>query len=655
MAIHWQVKFKSLRADELYTVNIYDDNYYGNPIQLKGAAQPFVTQEDSTDDMFTPVLTQSGYLRIVDTGKDGAGNTFDWRDFIPTTDTDRPVTLTNGNGETVWMGFLQAQNFGSVMFEMPQEREFPVQCPLAVSSRTDISMANKEIHNFAYLLLEIVDNIPYVCRPNTFYFQGLNSTDYLQKKIDWQNFAQVDGAVVKGKYDLLSLLHAMCKFWGWTARMYHGDTYFVSPDVNDNYFVKVRYSDLQDIAYENTFYAENVSYTNIVFGNDVFASTSNTDYQMRGPNTAKITANSGDVDSPIVSLYPDNVLEQMEAGSSYQEQYGSKRAKFSDDLDEFDSPLLIGSCAASTESFNIMDIGEGHGFVPQGETKTTFNTIRIRQTYNGNALVSLETVFEHTFNGLQGLFSYGGFAITGDIYRQGERYEYADETTGAGKSHLHINVGIGSSRSTATWFNGNADIGGTRRQGFLWAFSSNNPDLRGRLFIDILGSDDMRHDASTGYIDRMEIVDLQVTFIRANDKQKDSSHEYLAHNDNMVKEEHTDETIFATDIKLEYGYALVMNPDGTMFKGIDYDGNNTLIPPEQRLADRIVDYWAFSKRKMEVELRADKAMQTGTYSTDVIANLSPGMKATLDGTGVYPISISHNWRDDIMNVTLLEL
>lgn len=654
MAIHWQVKFKSLRVGELYTVSIYDDNYYGNPIQLKGAAQPFVTQEDSTDDMFTPVLTQSGYLRIVDTGKDGAGNTFNWRDFIPTTDTDRPVTLTNGNGETVWMGFLQAQNFGSVMFEMPQEREFPVQCPLAVSSRADISMANKEIHNFAYLLLEIVDNIPYVCRPNTFYFQGLNSTDYLQKEIDWQNFAQVDGAVVKGKYDLLSLLQAMCKFWGWTARMYHDSMFFVSPDVNDNYFVKVRYRDLRDIAYENTFYAENVSYTNIIFGNDIFASTSNTDYQMRGPNTAKITANSGDVDSPIVSLYPDNVLEQMEAGSSYQEQYGSKRAKFSDDLDEFDSPLLVGSCAASTESFNIMDIVEGSGFVPQGVTKTTFNTIRIRQTYNGNALVSLETVFEHTFNGLQALFSTGYILITGDIYRQGERYEYADETTGAGKSHLHINVGIGSSRSTATWLNGSADIGGTRRQGFLWAFPATSPVLRGRLFIDILGSDDMRHEASTGYIDRMEIVDFQVTFSRAND-QKDSSHEYLAHNDNMVKEERTDETIFATDIKLEYGYALVMNPDGTMFKGIDYNGNNTLIPPEQRLADRIVDYWAFSKRKMEVELRADKDMQTGTYSTDVIVNLSPGMKATLDGTGVYPISISHNWRDDIVNVTLLEL
>ena len=53
MAIHWQVKFKSLRAadgNEDYTVSIYDSDYTGNPIQLKGGAEPFVTQEDDDDD-----------------------------------------------------------------------------------------------------------------------------------------------------------------------------------------------------------------------------------------------------------------------------------------------------------------------------------------------------------------------------------------------------------------------------------------------------------------------------------------------------------------------------------------------------------------------------------------------------------------------------
>ena len=71
MAIHWQVKFRSLRANTLYTVSIYDDNYSGStPVQLKGGEHPFTTEEDNDDDFFTPVRTQSGYLRIVDDGKD---------------------------------------------------------------------------------------------------------------------------------------------------------------------------------------------------------------------------------------------------------------------------------------------------------------------------------------------------------------------------------------------------------------------------------------------------------------------------------------------------------------------------------------------------------------------------------------------------------
>lgn len=35
MAIHWQVKFRSLRAETLYTVNICDDSYTGSPAQRR--------------------------------------------------------------------------------------------------------------------------------------------------------------------------------------------------------------------------------------------------------------------------------------------------------------------------------------------------------------------------------------------------------------------------------------------------------------------------------------------------------------------------------------------------------------------------------------------------------------------------------------------
>lgn len=663
MAIHWQVKFRSLRSNELYTVSIYDEYYTGTPVQLTGAAQPFETQEDNGD-IFTPVLTQSGYLRIVDTGKDNAGNAFNWRSFIPTNDIDRPVKMTDGNGNTVWMGFLQAQNFGSTLFELPQVREFPLQCPLTVASRNDVSLANTDIHNFAYLLLMVIDCIPSVCRPNMFYFQGTNATEYLKKRIDWQNFAQVDKDEAHSSYGLLNCLQELCKFWGWSARTYREAVYFVSPDDADNYFCEVNYTTLQYIATDHSFFVQNTPYSLVTFGNDIFASTSNTDFQMRGPNTVKITANSNEADSEVISIFPENVLEQMEAGGTYTEQYSDKRAIFTNDITSFTSPLMTGSCANSPESFNIMTIDDGSGFSGGGGS-STHNTIRIRHTYNGNVLVSLQTVFEHTFySGGSVSFMFGGIVLSGDIYRKGDRYEYATEA-GAGKSHVYFRIGIGSSRSNALWYNGNSSwvstptafqvtVGGSDNNGFTWAATTNNTALKGRIFIDILGSDDMRHDVSTSYPDLFELVDLTLTFIRPNEGKKLSSREYVAHNDTMVKEEYTDETIFATDNGLKFGYALLMNTDGSMFKGIDYDGSSTLVPPEQHLADRIADYWASSKRKMEVELLANKNMTVDQTTAKIVA-ISPGMKATLDSTSVYPVSISHEWRDDIVNITFTEI
>ena len=69
MAIHWQIPFKSRRTGTVYTVNIYDSTYSGNPMVLKGGSEPFVTEEDNTEDEFTPIRTQSGYLNIADDGR----------------------------------------------------------------------------------------------------------------------------------------------------------------------------------------------------------------------------------------------------------------------------------------------------------------------------------------------------------------------------------------------------------------------------------------------------------------------------------------------------------------------------------------------------------------------------------------------------------
>ena len=134
MAIHWKIPFNSLRSGTVYTVNIHDASYphAAGAVTLMGGAQPLTTQEDDNEDMFFDIRTQSGSLRIIDNGQDANGNAFNWKTFVPTTDTDRPVTVTDGNGGIVWQGFMQAQNFGGILYGNPQERDFPLQCALSV-------------------------------------------------------------------------------------------------------------------------------------------------------------------------------------------------------------------------------------------------------------------------------------------------------------------------------------------------------------------------------------------------------------------------------------------------------------------------------------------------------------------------------------------
>ena len=169
MAKNYSITFVSLRAGTTYVVHIGGGT--GAEVPLIGGAQPFTTQEDDNEDVFTPIRTQSGYLRVVDNGLDANGNAWNWKDLIPATDTSRPVTLTAG-GTVVWQGFMQAQDFGSVLYGNPQEREFPIQCVLTITQGTDINYQQTGIQNFAYLLKKVVDSIPYAQRITDFYIQG---------------------------------------------------------------------------------------------------------------------------------------------------------------------------------------------------------------------------------------------------------------------------------------------------------------------------------------------------------------------------------------------------------------------------------------------------------------------------------------------------
>ena len=316
MAIHWTIAFKSLRTGTDYRVNIYDANYSGSSsIQLKGAAEPFTTEEDDDEDMFTPLRLQSGYIRIVDDGKDANGNTFDWRTLIPANDKSRPVTLTKTVGsqqQIVWQGFMQAQNYSGELYSYAQEREFPIQCCLSVLSTTQVPTTETQPRNFAYLLKTCLDAIPQHTIENIVVQGGSDAQGWLLKLVDWRVFLEIDdNDEYAAKYNLQEALEDMCRFWGWTART-KGTTLYLTmaDDSSETTFLSMTRAQLNTMA-GGTAAGGTSAFASAPISGDVFASDDNEDNYIRGYNKC-VVKSSIESEDAMIKFAPESVRKLME-------------------------------------------------------------------------------------------------------------------------------------------------------------------------------------------------------------------------------------------------------------------------------------------------------------------------------------------------------
>ena len=675
MAIHWQIKFKSLRAAKLYTVNVYDSSYSGTPVQLIGAEDPFYTQEDDSDDMFTPIRTQSGYLRIVDDG------TLNWRSFIPTTDIDRPVTLTateNGQTVTLWQGFMQAENFGADLYGNPQERSFPLQCVLTVTQGQKLGVSYG-IHNFAYLLKLIIDSIPEVCRPNKVVIQGgYDAQAWLLKCLDWQNFMAVDEDYnILSAYYIYNVLEYICRFWGWTARTYRRTLYLTCADDSElTDFLVLTHEPLVDDDLE-TMASGTADGTIASFSqatiNGNFADTDNVDYQMRGANYAEITSDPNDAPDDIINPFDEDVVADMNDATWDEGTTMNISGEFwhyTKDLLFLMRPDLYCICNSNYASLNILYKYNG---VDSGYSEVG-NVLRIKQTYNGNIFATFNTLNEHSYQG-------GFFRILADTYRMGDKYENGNFY--AGNPAMKMRLGIGPDRSHAQWWNGRAWVSGITT--FLATIGNKKPELftryevsstnyeessiiavtnaQGYLYVDILGTDDSRFEDVDGK-KAFDLKDFRIEFTRngtvtkqelpnshwnyIKPKRIKDKYVYKSSNANAVQETYSEDNIFCSDRNMKFGYGIVLEPNGNYMVTAQYNGSNA--HPEQHKANRITDYWANSKRKIEPHLLT----HNGTNATTAEV-LSPQYKVTIDGTQLYPVSISRRWRDDVAELIFMEI
>ena len=678
--VKWKIPFKSLRDGTDYCVYVYEENYMAPAIILKGAAQPFVTEEDNDDDVFKPVRTQSGYIRIVDDGYGINESTneavdFNWKNFIPGTDTSHPVILTrtvSGATTKIWYGFMQAQNFSGTLYGNPQERDFPVQCILSVLEGTDINYQQTGIQNFAYLLKQIVDAIPKVGNNERMFSQiivqgGTHAQSWLMKRIDWQNFVNEDSeGNLSARFNLFQCLEDLCRFWGWTARTYMDKILLMcADDSGETSSLGLNYSALESLAAGTSAGSSFSAFSYPSWTGDIFANVNQADSRQRGPNKSIVRADGNSGEKDMIKIYPDAFIKEMVDGGTYAANGGGfggsnlSFLRYTNDKTTFDKNFLYGNCRSGYATFNVM-FNKANASDIDG-----FNTIRIKKSFSTTsetAFATLNTKYVH-------VLADGIIDISAKIYLNGELSEDYNEDTGVGNKHMYIRIGIGKDRENAIWYTG----GGWSNTGWSNTMTAvkvtigskdNNiltgvktPDnCEGKLYIDFLGSDDIdENNGQRGF----EIVDFLATYMRNSqyyqvtsnvhgnfaslmtDKEFVDIREYRSSNQNNVREEWNADCIYASDNQIKFGYGVLANANSSYMTTANYGAGTER--PEQHLANRVTSYWSSAKRKMELEVRSD------------MVTVTPEYKPTIDLTRMYPIAISRDWHDDIISLTLLEM
>lgn len=705
MANNYSIQFKSLRAGTIYTLNIYGGT--GAAIPLKGGAQPFVTQEDDSEDMFTPVRTQSGYLRMVDNGV-GADNhvLVDgwWKTLVPATDTSRPVTLTgvdnNGNSLGVlWQGFLQAQTFSGELYGNPQEREFPVQCALAALGGIDIPF-NKGLKNFAYILKHICDTIDVksggtltndtITTNGRIHISdvkvqgGSDAQVWLGTKIDWQNFAQEDAdGILRAKYSLLDVLEDMCRFWGWTART-QGTTLYLTcqDDTQENAtFLTMTRAQLDTLANGETAGVVVNTPSTVALGGDIFASTDQTETKLQGPHRAVVSADCNERDT-VVQFAPQEIRDWMDAAGSYtwEQQPGEDMVGY------FTTPIR-----KESRSSGMMDIdcNGTSGFCRRQifESSESENAAIcdmmciISQSSIANPAITLKTRHPMAFGG-------GSLKISGTCWQGSKSLTHPQNPYA-----LVLELGIGMTVETAKWWymtktilmgvSSTIDSGWStyvNKDSFFAPLTGNNiqstglykigvdgrkpitfsaipvvANTYGYIFMNILGAWDI---IAGDPIEDLEISNLKIEFsregydiptslnvARPREMKVDrvTSKEYSASNSNESNEEWNADCIFASDNNMEYGYGLLLNYVGNIISEVRY--GSSFQHPEQHLANRVATYWDSDKMRLDTEL----------WNIGAVAGVSPDKTVSLAGVTGVPVAISHDWRDDLMQMVLIEL
>ena len=661
--------FKSLK-DTLYTVAI--DNVTAS---LPLAANPIETQEDDEKDMFKPVRTQSGYIRMVNTDNTS------WKNFIPNGVLDKPVTLTTG-GTVVWKGYVQTGTYGMTYPAQFEEFELPLICPLAALDSLEVPAAPQNISQTA-TIGQLLGFIFGKLNDNTLTFNfhagsGTSVQTWLNYNFLWSNLLDSDGNV---RFSCLGLLEEVCKFFGWSCRIQGNDVYFTSISDSAMNTKFLRCSSLSD---DSRTWTE-VSMSSVAISSQ-FANTNQTEEFIPGIKSATINS----------ELNPYSVVSELPT-SEYLKAYKYSSVNQgalitwvvpsglnpSSDLMQVlykvlesqtfngdDVTMITNTIASPSVNANMAIYGRSMIIDANTNQDELRNWTAQVECFHGHS-AQARTNSSMTSTPLFSIETKDVFLIAGGVLYiktsvPGVSGGLANYPFTA-KCILRIGDEVGGYK----WWNGSSwqnsatvfDIACTCGGGIQSNHQSGQPDfegygvtisevLKGKIYFAIgdVTIPTVPAPLTADLNGWFPITGLTIGLARMDEDTEANDQNYTA-TAGAFPEKYEIDTAFCSDktktisgksCKSQLGYGMIFNTSGPVDQ-IPYGGGGSA-KPEQHYANVIADYGTNIKRVLTLDV-----------ITTLVGNIGPSYRCTFDSETFSPVSVSHRWRDDVTTLKLMKI
>lgn len=702
-----------------YTITFYDlaSKKYslkinGGGTALMGAATTFETQEDSDADMFTPIRCQTGSFRYL--GKDDHST---WLNLIPANALSMPVKLERSD-IVVWQGYIQPQVFDNEYpGNNTVEHNFPVQCPLSVLNTLDIdadtSVNKGPTMTFGTLLQTYIFNRLTGTTISNYYIQGSKTVTEarLGVRVMWANFLDINSnGTIVSKYTCKQVLEEFCKFFGYTCRMYGTNVYFTQPTENTALFT--RFTSLSGSGTE-------VSRGTFNITGAMIASTDNRESVHPGIGKATVKSDINEVDNLIEIPYDelfdkynlnetDSTIIVRALDQGDEKAYALIRQPYTNGGTlTYENESVSLSCYSAkfngnalTENkycrffvYDLSEVGEPDTQeIP--ESKKSFSWTRCIELFRGTEYSGGNTTTMFTITSKQQFVVGGGILYISWKMRQTDAGQYKRMTSDR-PATLTAQLKVGDMYWKGTWDVANrqwsaSSVWTTTASNFTMYLDNEGPKttrklatdaqydgcgvpvnstLRGIIefkiidvqwwestYIDISG---LHRVGNNGFV---PMHDFEIGFVRGVvEEKKHRGNEYTS-NGGAFREETNVDLIWASDVhygpsqdrRMPAGLGYILDSDDMPKEKIT-SMTNSLVIPEQELARIIAAYGNHTHRMVQLSVRESLVRDANSSSAITPIMLAAGSSGLSDLSGMFPLAVSHNWREDTTTLTLIEI